>query len=120
MIEIIEGMRNRNLNDDQWKLVLAIKETHEESLWDAFQQYWKERCDNTSPLSNYDAWEVLDGYAREMFDRADWYRMREYMKNAFYDGRNLSPRDMAEMYISTIYRMQVRFDAKEDSTCTQD
>jgi len=113
MIEIVEGKKNRNLTDDQWKLVLAIKETHKESLWDAFQQYWKERCDNTSVLSDYDAWEVLDGYAREMFDRADWYHMREYMKKAFYDGRNLSARDMAQMYIATIQLMKVRFDANE-------
>jgi len=111
MFEVLPGLRNREFTPDQEELVMAIKDTSDGSLFETFQDYWKKRCDNQFGLSDYDAWEVIDGYAREIFGRAEWYHMREYEKREFREGRSISSRAMAEMYLSTIHLMQVRYEA---------
>ena len=113
MIEVIAGKVNRDLTEDQWKLVLAVKDNKGKDVWDTFQTYWKERCDNTHLLSDFDSWIVLEEYARKMFNQAEWYHVRQKMYDAFFNRKTLSARDVAEIYLLAIYLMQVRYSMDE-------
>ena len=111
--EEIEGLRNREFpSEDHCNLVLAIKDNTDDSLYERFQKYWMRRCDNPKYLSDYDAWRVLSGYAREMFGRAEWYSVDECLNGAFWNRQSLSAKELSEAYLVAIRLMTMRYEIK--------
>lgn len=107
--EKIEGLRNRALTEDQYELIDAIKTWQEASYYKNFQEYWKVRCDNECYLSEYESYKILAEYAKDTFDRSDWYNFNECISRTFFNGKSLSAKDMAEAYLVAFCLMQMRY-----------
>lgn len=107
---MIDGLRNRELTQDQYDLVTAIKDRMDTTLYLAFQEYWMKHCDNSHELSAFDSWRVLSECADEMFDRSDRYYMRKNIENCFWHKKALSATDMCICILGAIELMQMRYD----------
>lgn len=110
MFEEIPGYKNRELTQDQYDLVNAIKEPKEETLYKSFQKYWKARCGNADYLSDFESWQVLYEYVCEIFEKNEYYHIKDAMRRAYFDGKSLSAKDMADIYLVAIRLIQMRYE----------
>lgn len=101
---------DRKFVDDGWDLAIAVKQG-ELTLYNNFQEYWQKRCRNNGYLSVPQTYGVLQRFAVDNFERADWaFFMRRIADDSVID-ENLF--GLISTILSTIQMMQMVFEDKE-------
>jgi len=105
-------MIKRVFVDDGWELACAIKEYEDKSLIDVFQEYWKNRCDNTDYLSLPHVLSILMDFAKDNFQSSDWFQFKEYFR--FHDiikgKKDIPLSELINAYLVAIQLMQMCYD----------
>lgn len=108
--------RDRDLTPDQYNMVIAIKQGKYGVLGN-FQEFWKERCNNTEYLKAERIYTILSQFALEVFDRADWaFYLRElpkYYEKVYNPSQQLSIVEINDLFLRTIHLMQMRYEINE-------
>jgi hypothetical protein len=99
----------RQLNKDQYDMVIAIKQGKANSLMENFQIYWKEICNNNEYLTTGQTYGVLSNFAIEVFDKADWRFMNDKIMDHFMTHEALTKIDLNELILRAINMLRMKY-----------
>jgi hypothetical protein len=99
----------RQLNKDQYDMVMAIKQGKANSLMENFQEYWKKHCWNNQYLSIGQTHGVLSNFAIEVFDKTDWRFVNDKIIDHFMTHEALSKTDLNELILRAINMLRMNY-----------
>jgi len=104
-------MRNRELNQDEYNMVIAIKQGSQETLNDRFQDFWKERC-GLEHISQVDTFDILSEFALNRFDRPETsFILDEIKRVSFWDkDKTFSMEDINDLFLRAIRSMRMIYE----------
>jgi len=99
----------RDLDEDELKLVLAVKQREEETLRERFQVFWQERCGNLGFLPEYELYRILSNFALNKFERAERsYILEEIKRLTFWDTcKSFRLEEINDLILSAIFSMRL-------------
>jgi len=107
----------RDLIEDDYNLVMALKQGSQETLNDRFQCFWDERCGNGFHLSDMETYNVLRYYALRILKTYEFASLLDDIGKEFYWNRDniISLETMNRLYLQAIHGIRMMFDDGKDS-----
>jgi len=112
-----ENMFKRNLTEDQENLIKTIK-LGNNSLLINFQEFWKERCNNTEHLYSGQIYSVLSLFATNVFLKEDWINYLHKIDMRLFNGKIIDSDEMNQILLEVIDGMQIYYDKAIINHCT--
>ena len=105
-------MVKRDLIEDDYNFVMALKQGSQETLNDRFQYFWDERCGNGFHLSNMATYNVLCSYASRILKPHEALLLHESIGRelCWSKDKMISLETMNKLYLQAIHGIRMMFD----------